>query len=71
MLAAWQVSGRPGSWDECAEGPCKCRSEMRSLSCWSAGLADLPPSQLVPHDVLKMQVFYLSLSLPFSTAYNT
>lgn len=55
-FAVWHISDAEGGWDACAEGPCKCRMETRSLSCWSMGLADLPPTQLVPKDILKLQV---------------
>ncbi|OXU28750.1 hypothetical protein TSAR_006185 [Trichomalopsis sarcophagae] len=51
----WHISGVEGGWDGCAEGPCKCRVETRSLSCWSMGLSDLPPTQLVPKNILKLQ----------------
>jgi hypothetical protein len=55
-IAVWLISGAGESWDVCAEGPCKCRLEMKSLSCCGLGLADLPPAQLVPKDLLKLQV---------------
>ncbi|XP_048515947.1 leucine-rich repeat-containing protein 15-like isoform X2 [Athalia rosae] len=49
----WQISGRPDDWEVCAEGPCRCRPETRSISCWGRNFLDVPPTQLVPNDLLK------------------
>lgn len=50
----WQVGKRIEDWEVCAMGPCKCRPEMKSLSCWKHNLQDVPPTQLVPADLFKM-----------------
>lgn len=53
-LAVWQIGLREEDWEICAEGPCKCIPEIKSVSCWRYDLPDLPPTQLVPADVLKL-----------------
>ncbi|KAG8221975.1 hypothetical protein J437_LFUL014472 [Ladona fulva] len=40
----------PREWTRCTEGPCRCRPETRTLSCWRQGLEELPPTQTVPAD---------------------
>ncbi|KAK0086289.1 hypothetical protein PV325_003435 [Microctonus aethiopoides] len=51
----WQIRGWPDDWEICVEGPCKCRPETKSISCWRYGLLDVPPAQLVPQDILKLR----------------
>ena len=60
-LPVWQITAAHYNWDLCAEGPCKCRIETGSLSCWRSTLTDLPAAQVVPKDVLKLQVFSIIL----------
>ncbi|CAB0033010.1 unnamed protein product [Trichogramma brassicae] len=55
-LPVWQISQAESKWDLCARGPCKCRIETSSLSCWKLGLADLPAAQVVPDNVLKLDL---------------
>lgn len=54
VLVVWQISAREEDWEVCAEGPCKCVPEIKSVSCWRHGLLDLPAAQLVPADVLRL-----------------
>lgn len=53
-FVVWQISLREEDWEVCAEGPCKCIPEMKSVSCWRYNLLDLPPTQLVPANVLRL-----------------
>lgn len=50
----WQIRGWPEDWEVCVEGPCKCRPETKSISCWRYGLFDVPAGQLVPQDIIKL-----------------
>nr|XP_050864689.1 carboxypeptidase N subunit 2-like isoform X2 [Vespula vulgaris] len=52
----WQIGTSHEDWEICAEGPCKCVPETKSLSCWRYGLLDVPPSQVVPNDILKLDL---------------
>ncbi|XP_035740752.1 carboxypeptidase N subunit 2-like isoform X2 [Vespa mandarinia] len=52
----WQIGTSYEDWEICAEGPCKCVPETKSLSCWRYGLLDVPPSQMVPNDILKLDL---------------
>ncbi|XP_047366957.1 carboxypeptidase N subunit 2-like isoform X3 [Vespa velutina] len=52
----WQIGTSHEDWEICAEGPCKCVPETKSLSCWRYGLLDVPPSQMVPNDILKLDL---------------
>ncbi|XP_043681503.1 carboxypeptidase N subunit 2-like isoform X2 [Vespula pensylvanica] len=52
----WQIGTSYEDWEICAEGPCKCVPETKSLSCWRYGLLDVPPSQVVPNDILKLDL---------------
>ncbi|XP_014598851.1 PREDICTED: carboxypeptidase N subunit 2-like isoform X2 [Polistes canadensis] len=52
----WQIGTTNEDWEICAEGPCKCVPETKSLSCWRYGLLDVPPSQVVPNDILKLDL---------------
>ncbi|XP_015172060.1 PREDICTED: carboxypeptidase N subunit 2-like isoform X2 [Polistes dominula] len=52
----WQIGTTHEDWEICAEGPCKCVPETKSLSCWRYGLLDVPPSQVVPNDILKLDL---------------
>lgn len=53
-FAVWQMSSAEEDWEICAEGPCRCQPETKSVSCWRQNLLDLPAAQLVPRDVLKL-----------------
>lgn len=53
-LAVWQISSREEDWEVCVEGPCKCIPEVKSVSCWRYDLLDLPRTQLIPADVLRL-----------------
>ncbi|XP_076651493.1 uncharacterized protein LOC143358321 isoform X3 [Halictus rubicundus] len=50
----WQMGTTEEDWEVCAEGPCRCQPEIKSVSCWRQDLLDLPAAQLVPRDVLKL-----------------
>ncbi|XP_050484704.1 carboxypeptidase N subunit 2-like isoform X3 [Bombus huntii] len=52
----WQMSSAEEDWEICAEGPCRCQPETKSVSCWRQNLLDLPAAQLVPRDVLKLDL---------------
>ncbi|XP_020298471.1 leucine-rich repeat-containing protein 15-like isoform X2 [Pseudomyrmex gracilis] len=52
----WQISSKEEDWEICAEGPCKCVPELKSVSCWRYDLLDLPPTQVVPTDVLRLDL---------------
>ncbi|KYM79563.1 Leucine-rich repeat-containing protein 15 [Atta colombica] len=52
----WRISLKEEDWEICAEGPCKCVPEMKSVSCWRYNLLDLPSTQLVPADVLRLDL---------------
>ncbi|XP_043789074.1 slit homolog 1 protein-like isoform X4 [Apis laboriosa] len=52
----WQMSSAEGDWEICAEGPCRCQPEIKLVSCWRQDLLDLPAAQLVPRDVLKLDL---------------
>lgn len=48
------MSSGEEDWEICAEGPCRCQPEIKLVSCWRQDLLDLPATQLVPRDVLKL-----------------
>ncbi|XP_016772077.1 platelet glycoprotein V isoform X1 [Apis mellifera] len=52
----WQMSSGEEDWEICAEGPCRCQPEIKLVSCWRQDLLDLPAAQLVPRDVLKLDL---------------
>ncbi|XP_076242355.1 uncharacterized protein LOC143184188 isoform X2 [Calliopsis andreniformis] len=52
----WQMGSTEDDWEICAEGPCRCLPEIKSVSCWRQDLLDLPAAQLVPKDVLKLDL---------------
>ncbi|XP_011340233.2 platelet glycoprotein V [Ooceraea biroi] len=52
----WQISTKEEDWEVCAKGPCKCIPEIKSVSCWRYDLSDLPATQLIPADVLKLDL---------------
>ncbi|XP_076296050.1 uncharacterized protein LOC143216659 isoform X2 [Lasioglossum baleicum] len=52
----WQMGATEEDWEICAEGPCRCQPEIKSVSCWRQDLLDLPAAQLVPRDVLKLDL---------------
>lgn len=54
ILAVWQISLKEEDWEVCVEGPCKCIPEVKLLSCWKYDLLDLPVTQRIPVDVLKL-----------------
>ncbi|XP_046393872.1 leucine-rich repeat-containing protein 15-like isoform X2 [Ischnura elegans] len=45
-----RMEGPVDEWTRCTEGPCRCRPETRTLSCWRQGLGELPPTQFIPED---------------------
>lgn len=53
-FTVWQMSSGEEDWEICAEGPCRCQPEIKLVSCWRQDLLDLPATQLVPRDVLKL-----------------
>lgn len=40
------------------KGPCKCRPETRSVSCWNMDLLSLSSEQILPRDVRTMYINY-------------
>ncbi|XP_053996601.1 platelet glycoprotein V-like isoform X1 [Hylaeus anthracinus] len=42
----WQMGVTEEDWETCAEGPCRCQPEMKTVSCWRQELLDLPAAQL-------------------------
>ncbi|XP_063218600.1 leucine-rich repeat-containing protein 3C-like [Bacillus rossius redtenbacheri] len=47
----WTVSAAENRWRACTKGPCKCRPQTQTLTCWRSELGYLPPLQTVPSDV--------------------
>ncbi|XP_071455546.1 leucine-rich repeat-containing protein 15-like [Hetaerina americana] len=45
-----RYEGPVDEWTRCTEGPCRCRPETRTLSCWRQGLGELPATQFIPED---------------------
>ncbi|RZC38999.1 leucine-rich repeat-containing protein 15 [Asbolus verrucosus] len=58
----WKISKLNERWIECAQGPCKCRPETKSLSCWQQNLPVLPATQILPQDTVSI----VNLNVSFS-----
>ncbi|GLV37748.1 uncharacterized protein CBL_06551 [Carabus blaptoides fortunei] len=43
-------------WIRCAAGSCKCRPETKSVSCWHAQMSVLPANQIIPHDIINIDL---------------
>ncbi|KAK5645623.1 hypothetical protein RI129_004087 [Pyrocoelia pectoralis] len=58
----WPISNSDDRWHNCIQGPCKCKPETKSISCWNKHIAALPPGQVVPQDLqtLDLGVNFLS-----------
>ncbi|XP_052130540.1 leucine-rich repeat and immunoglobulin-like domain-containing nogo receptor-interacting protein 2 [Frankliniella occidentalis] len=66
----WMVSGAEDRWLQCCDGPCRCRPEMRSLSCWRHGLRQLPQLQRLPEDVRSIDLSVNRLSTLHKDAFR-
>uniref|UniRef100_A0A8D9AU05 Uncharacterized protein n=7 Tax=Cacopsylla melanoneura TaxID=428564 RepID=A0A8D9AU05_9HEMI len=47
----WLKSDKDDSWYRCCEGPCRCRPEIHTLSCWKQDMEELPFDQIIPADI--------------------
>jgi len=54
MSAVWTIMSGVDRWKRCNHGPCKCRTETHSVSCWRKDLEEIPPGQTLPYDVNAM-----------------
>ncbi|KAG5864266.1 hypothetical protein JTB14_012519 [Gonioctena quinquepunctata] len=52
----WEISRVNERWIDCGKGPCKCRPETKSVICWQNELSTIPPDQLLPHDVITIDL---------------
>lgn len=50
----WLISDEDDRWLRCTKGPCKCRPETKSLSCWHSQMPSLPAEQVIPFDIRNM-----------------
>ncbi|KAI4465436.1 synaptic adhesion-like molecule salm [Holotrichia oblita] len=54
----WIVSNSNDRWMDCTRGPCKCKPEIKSITCWNTNLKVIPHQQILPIDIHTM---YLNL----------
>ncbi|CAH1725610.1 unnamed protein product [Aphis gossypii] len=47
----WTITSGVSRWKRCNYGPCKCRTETHSVSCWRKDFEEIPPGQTLPYDV--------------------
>ncbi|XP_068083257.1 carboxypeptidase N subunit 2 [Anabrus simplex] len=47
----WNIIDSESRWYRCTEGPCRCRPETHTLSCWRQDFPELPHGQSVPKDI--------------------
>ncbi|XP_031346602.1 carboxypeptidase N subunit 2-like isoform X2 [Photinus pyralis] len=52
-------------WHDCVQGPCKCKPETKSVSCWNKHVMALPLGQVIPQDLQT-----LDLGVNFLTTLN-
>ncbi|CAH2000035.1 unnamed protein product [Acanthoscelides obtectus] len=52
----WEISKANERWIDCGKGPCKCRPETKSVTCWQKDLQILPSDQTLPHDVISIDL---------------
>ncbi|XP_063698143.1 leucine-rich repeat-containing protein 15 [Culicoides brevitarsis] len=53
----WKInSASVDAWDRCTEGICRCHATIKSLSCWRSDLLHLPPLQVIPMNMMKIDL---------------